>query len=274
MKEKRKAQKIRFQTRIVQLQNRNVHLEKRLAKKTEKLTRKKSENADLQTRISVLQNRETDRQTKISDLQSRNPDRQNQSDSDNDPTTGDGGRSEVTTFSFTVQNFSWLTERVVSPPTFIQTLPWKIMIVPNNTVNHNHSNSTVSHKSLGFYLVCAYDPDSESDPSTWSCQVTAELRILSRREENNFSRKISNVFSAKGNTCGFSQFLSWDSVVDPEKGFVDNDSVTFEVKVTADAPTGLLSDSAGDSGPEDQDAETSESKPEFGKISKKIQVLK
>lgn len=270
MKEKRKAQKIRFQTRIVQLQNRNVHLEKRLAKKTEKLAGKKSENADLQTRISVLQNRETDRQTKISDLQSRNPDRQNQSDSDNDPTTGDGGRSEVTTFSFTVPNFSWLTERVVSPPTFIQTLPWKIMIVPNNTVNHNHSNSTVSHKSFGFYLVCAY----ESDPLTWSCQVTAELRILSRREENNFSRKISNVFSAKGNTCGFSQFLSWDSVVDPEKGFVDNDSVTFEVKVTADAPTGLLSDSAGDSGPEDQDAETSESKPEFGKISKKIQVLK
>jgi ubiquitin carboxyl-terminal hydrolase 7 len=32
-------------------------------------------------------------------------------------------------------------------------------------------------------------------------------------------------------------------VIDPEKGFIKDDSVTFEVKVTADAPHGVCWDS-------------------------------
>jgi len=34
------------------------------------------------------------------------------------------------TFSFTVNNFSTLSESVLSTPTFVRNLPWKIMIMP------------------------------------------------------------------------------------------------------------------------------------------------
>ena len=51
------------------------------------------------------------------------------------------------------------------------------------------------------------------------------------------------MFYSKENDWGFSHYMSWNEVVDLEKGFVKDDSVTFEVKVTADAPHGVCWDS-------------------------------
>ena len=41
------------------------------------------------------------------------------------------------TFSYSVENFSSLTDSVLSEPTYVQNLPWKIMVMPcqvNNAV--------------------------------------------------------------------------------------------------------------------------------------------
>ena len=141
------------------------------------------------------------------------------------------------TFSFSVPNFSTLNESVLSPSTFVRNLPWKIMIMPRQ-VGTGTGNERAT-KSMGYFLQC----NGESESSSWSCQASAELRVRSHNKEKDFSRKISHLFYAKENDWGFSHYMSWNEVVDPEKGFVKDDSVSFEVKVTADAPHGVCWDS-------------------------------
>ena len=139
------------------------------------------------------------------------------------------------TFSFTVPNFTNLNESVLSPATFVRNLPWKIMIMPRQV---NGTASERASKSMGYFLQC----NGESESSSWSCQASAELKVRSHKAKD-FSRKISHLFYAKENDWGFSHYMSWSEVVDAEKGFVKDDTVTFEVKVTADAPHGVCWDS-------------------------------
>ena len=140
----------------------------------------------------------------------------------------DGARSEAT-ISFTVDNFSTVSEMILSPPTFVQNLPWKILILPRQTIKG-------AAKSLGYFLQC----NSQSKSSSWRCLASAELRVKNRQMDKDFTRKISHLFSSEKNDWGFSYFMSWDKVVDPDEGFVQDDgSVTFEVKVTAEAPVGV-----------------------------------
>lgn len=142
------------------------------------------------------------------------------------------------TFSFTVQNFSTLTESVLSTPTFVRNLPWKIMIMPRR-VGGGGSGTDRGTKSMGYFLQC----NGESESASWSCQASAELRVRSHKENGDFVRKISHLFYAKENDWGFSHYMSWNEVIDPDRCFLKDDCVTFEVKVTADAPHGVSWDS-------------------------------
>lgn len=147
----------------------------------------------------------------------------------------DEARSEAT-FRFVVTDFSRLKESVLSPPTYVRNLPWKIMVMPRT----NTGNDRQPTKSLGFFLQC----NGESESSTWSCNATAELRIISQKEGvENFVRKIQHLFYGKENDWGFSHFMTWNDVLDPEKGFIVNDSIILEVWVCADAPHGVSWDS-------------------------------
>ena len=87
--------------------------------------------------------------------------------------------------------------------------------------------------------------NGESEASSWSCQAQAELRVINEKNpQDNFVRKISHLFYAKENDWGFSHYLSWNEVCDPDKGYIrDDGSVTFQVKVQADAPHGVCWDS-------------------------------
>ncbi|EHB12187.1 Ubiquitin carboxyl-terminal hydrolase 7 [Heterocephalus glaber] len=142
-------------------------------------------------------------------------------------------RSEAT-FQFTVERFSRLSESVLSPPCFVRNLPWKIMVMPRFYPDRPHQ------KSVGFFLQC----NAESDSTSWSCHAQAVLKIVNYRDdEKSFSRRISHLFFHKENDWGFSNFMAWSEVTDPEKGFIDDDKVTFEVFVQADAPHGVAWDS-------------------------------
>ena len=142
-------------------------------------------------------------------------------------TVVDEARPEAV-FSFKVENFSSVTESVLSPPCFVRNLPWKIMIMPRPSQNNS------GQKSMGYFLQC----NGESEASSWSCQASAELRVHRVNNEEPFVRKISHLFYSKENDWGFSHYMGWNEVADPDRGFLDRetDSVTFEVKVTADAP--------------------------------------
>ncbi|CAH0563456.1 unnamed protein product [Brassicogethes aeneus] len=147
----------------------------------------------------------------------------------------DEARSEAI-FKYTVTQFSKLKDSVLSTPCHVRNLPWKIMVMPRN----GHTQDRSAQRSLGFFLQC----NGESESSSWSCYAVAELRLLSVRPDiEPFSRKIQHLFYSKENDWGFSHFMAWNDVLDPEKGYIKDDSITLEVHVTADAPHGVSWDS-------------------------------
>ncbi|XP_046987971.1 ubiquitin carboxyl-terminal hydrolase 7 [Schistocerca americana] len=147
----------------------------------------------------------------------------------------DEARSEAT-FRYTVTNFSKLKDTQLSPPTYVRNLPWKIMVMPRTSPAQDRQNQ----RSLGFFLQC----NGESESTSWSCNATAELRLLSNKEGvPPFSRTIQHLFYSKENDWGFSHFMSWQDVLESDKEYVKDDSITLEVKVQADAPHGVSWDS-------------------------------
>ncbi|XP_018913775.1 ubiquitin carboxyl-terminal hydrolase 7 isoform X2 [Bemisia tabaci] len=146
----------------------------------------------------------------------------------------DEARSEAT-FRFTVDNVSELRESRLSPPCYVRNLPWKIMVMQRSTQMHEKNQ-----KSLGFFLQC----NGESENTSWSCFAAAELKILPQKEGvEPISRKIQHLFFSKENDWGFSHFMVWNDMLDPDKGYIKDDSITLEVHVAAEAPHGVSWDS-------------------------------
>jgi len=145
----------------------------------------------------------------------------------------DEARAEAT-FRFKVEDLSKMQDSVLSPPCIIRNLPWKIMIMQRSSQNGDRTQ-----KSLGYFLQC----NGESESSAWSCNASAELRMYNHKEDNYFKRNIDHIFYSKENDWGFSIYMAWNDVLDPDRGFIKDDSVIFEVKVNADAPHGVSWDS-------------------------------
>lgn len=143
-------------------------------------------------------------------------------------------RSEAT-FSFKVENLSKLTDSILSPPYYVRNLPWKIM-----AMRRTNEASSPPSKGLGFFLQC----NGESDSANWSCSAQAELRLLSAIPgKEPFVRKIRHTFSRIENDWGFSFFMHWHDLLNPENGYIQNDAITLEVHVTAEPPRGIFWDS-------------------------------
>ncbi|KAK3090560.1 hypothetical protein FSP39_012693 [Pinctada imbricata] len=147
----------------------------------------------------------------------------------------DESRAE-TTFRHTFENISKLKDTALSPPCMVRNLPWKIMAMPRVSQNPERHNQ----KTLGFFLQC----NGESDSSSWSCNASAQLKILNHNPDGEpFVRKIQHLFYSKENDWGYSHFMAWNDMMDPSKGFVKDDKITLEVYVKADAPHGVSWDS-------------------------------
>ncbi|XP_071578513.1 uncharacterized protein [Temnothorax nylanderi] len=138
-------------------------------------------------------------------------------------------RSEAT-FRYTVKNISKMTDSQLSPAFYVCNLPWKI------EVRSQSSQTEERQRSLGFYLQC--DGVSESTESElWSCYAVAELRLLSCKEgQEPFSEKFSRKrhFNSESTAYGYSNFMTWQDVLDPDRGFIKDDSITLEAHVVAD----------------------------------------
>lgn len=149
----------------------------------------------------------------------------------------DESRAEGT-FQYTLHAVSKLKDTVLSPAYFVRNLPWKIMVMPRlsqSSVSDKHSQ-----KNMAFFLQC----NSESDSMSWSCYGIAELKLLSQKPDAKpLVRKIQHLFYCKENDWGFSNFITMSELLDPDKGYIKDDSITLEVYVKADAPHGVSWDS-------------------------------
>ncbi|ESO84027.1 hypothetical protein LOTGIDRAFT_184079 [Lottia gigantea] len=147
--------------------------------------------------------------------------------------TEDECRAEAL-FRHTFDNISKLKESMYSPAVMIRNLPWKMMI-------QMRSNQTSERqKSFAFFLQC----NAESDSPSWSCHAVAELKIVNQKNEaDSYTRKIQHLFTCKENDWGYTHFLAWNELLDPEKGYVKDDKLVLEVSCKADAPHGVSWDS-------------------------------
>jgi ubiquitin carboxyl-terminal hydrolase 7 len=125
------------------------------------------------------------------------------------------------------------TQRL-SAPAYVRGLPWKILAIPRENSRATVAGRTT--RALGFFLQC----NAESEQTSWSCSAQAILRIIAQRPGvENHERKISHTFYPKENDWGYSQFLTCEQLLDPESGFIKDDTVVLEVHVNADAPHGV-----------------------------------
>nr|CAD2194050.1 unnamed protein product [Meloidogyne enterolobii] len=120
--------------------------------------------------------------------------------------------------------------RRLSDPVYIRGLPWKILAIPK--MEHG-SEST--QKWLGYYLECNAD---NKDPS-WNCSGNVTLKLLSQKPgKEDYVREFSHVFNAKEDDWGYKQFMTFEDIMDPEKGWYDEkeDTIVLLVDVKADPP--------------------------------------
>ncbi|KAH7716481.1 Peptidase C19 [Aphelenchoides avenae] len=127
----------------------------------------------------------------------------------------------------------------LSQPVYIRGLPWKILAIPRD-LNRSPLDRRSGSKALGFFLQC----NADSPDTSWSCNATATLKILSKKQGvDDHTRRISHTFYSKENDWGYSQYAQCDTLLDPEGGYCANDTVTLQVHVSADAPHGVQWDS-------------------------------
>ncbi|CAF4834823.1 unnamed protein product [Pieris macdunnoughi] len=147
----------------------------------------------------------------------------------------DIARSEAT-FRFTVTNLSQLKEQVLSPPCFVRCLPWRILVLVRNTSTPERQQQ----KALGIFLQC----NGDCSIPGWSCYGLGELKLLTYKpDEEHLCRKLHHMYHCKEDDWGFAHFISWKDLMDEEKGFVKDDSITIEAHVIAEAPHGVSWDS-------------------------------
>ncbi|KFD50779.1 hypothetical protein M513_08320 [Trichuris suis] len=130
-----------------------------------------------------------------------------------------------------IRHFSKLKTQILSEPVYVRGLPWKIMAMQRET---NRC------RALGFFLQCNADSDSPS----WSCSASAVLKVKAQQEGvEDYSRQIAHIFYPKENDWGYTSFLSMEALLDPDRGFIKDDTIILEVHVNADAPHGVQWDS-------------------------------
>jgi len=134
---------------------------------------------------------------------------------------------EEWTFKLTVPNFSSLKDPVFSEPCIIGNLPWKIKIT--KTLKDLKDNSSFY---IGFFLLCDGVGVSSTD---WSCYVDADLRLINQRGGKDDSAPIHTMFYSKNTGWGYPEYRKCTDVEDPDKGFIKDGSVEFEVRVKTDA---------------------------------------
>ena len=122
-----------------------------------------------------------------------------------------------------VENVSNLTAREFSPFYRVHNLSFKISAEVLN-------NDDESGKHLAIFLFC----ENDSNENFWRCNVTTEFKLLSKNGSPPFSIKISHVFSKDSDRLGIRNFYPWHQLIDLEKGWIKDDSFTFEVLLTAD----------------------------------------
>lgn len=138
--------------------------------------------------------------------------------------------------SFVVRNFSELESTVLSEPTLIRNLPWRLLVVPRETTLQSEGKV----RSLGVFVQC--NPQAPESMS-WNVTARASITLVNQDDpQENYVRDIYHCFCARENDWGYSNFMTWKDILETE-GYVKNNTLTLQAHVNADAPHGINWDS-------------------------------
>ncbi|XP_017492273.1 PREDICTED: ubiquitin carboxyl-terminal hydrolase 7-like [Rhagoletis zephyria] len=155
---------------------------------------------------------------------------------DGDENMEDDKSHSQATFRFTINSFSQQRKPILSPPTYVKNLPWKILAQPRV----NRLLSDQRKMSFNYFIQC----NGESESTNWSCYASVDLRILAQKEGcEHLSKHFSHVFNSKANNCGFHSFANWEELTDPTNGYLKDDTLILEATVKAEVPRGVYWDS-------------------------------
>ena len=108
---------------------------------------------------------------------------------------------------------------------YIQKLPWRIR---SKLVDEG-----AGKRYLGIFLECCIDKEMIHV----SCKANFEIRLIIN--DDPLLRKCDNVFCLKCSYWGYREFITWETFVNPAKGYVKNNCATIKVTAEAEPPTGL-----------------------------------
>ncbi|CAJ0958279.1 unnamed protein product, partial [Mesorhabditis belari] len=151
----------------------------------------------------------------------------------------EGGEAETSSSSsdgvlrLMIENFPNLNDKVLGPSKRINGMQWKIMAMPRMHVVQKKGTM----KCLGFFLQCC--PDAYLD--AWECEASAELRLISQKPGvNHFTRKTNHIYTAKEHDWGYSCFMTWEEILEEDRGYIKDGRVVLEVSVKAGTPKSIL----------------------------------
>ncbi|CAD6193074.1 unnamed protein product [Caenorhabditis auriculariae] len=126
----------------------------------------------------------------------------------------------------------------LSKPQYVRGLPWKILAMPRALQNARNTFPK-QEKALGFFLQC----NGDADTNNLSYVANATLRVINQHGGEDHVRKITHPFNYKENDWGYSSFLTFAQLSNPDLGYIKDDTIKLEIHVSADAPHGVQWDS-------------------------------
>ncbi|KAF8365906.1 hypothetical protein PRIPAC_83735, partial [Pristionchus pacificus] len=117
-----------------------------------------------------------------------------------------------------------------SPTYTAKGLPWALRVVMECSDRTNYENK------LAIYVKCNW----ESENREWNCDYSASYTLVNRDADASFSNSILNrVLNFDHSLRGFHSFVKLTHLINEEKGFVTDGSITIEVKITINKITGV-----------------------------------
>lgn len=107
-----------------------------------------------------------------------------------------------------------------SPDFIIRGLPWRIQVFKNKEA------------ALSIYLRC----ENKDNSTDWSCLACCSFKLMSFNQgplERCFTEP--REFNANQRSYGYTKFILLSELFDQKKNYIENDTIVFEIKVTANS---------------------------------------
>ncbi|KAK8372951.1 hypothetical protein O3P69_007838 [Scylla paramamosain] len=135
------------------------------------------------------------------------------------------------TFQFHVKNFSKVNMPLWSAPCWLHGMPWMIRAGPMTVPSNENENKEKKFLSVG--LRCG----GVWGAAFWACYGLVDLCLLPvNRKQAPHVVETDCLFNKDISFVIVNQFMLWENVLNPHHGYIEDDAVTFKVRLRTAPP--------------------------------------